>query len=121
LKETAVATEMDVHDYSNTGVSQDSRDASREHDHPRSNKGGESFFANIIKKSFRDFSRSNQNDDRGKINVTVNGKPLSDRVVKKAEKLAGPIQPGNYWLVCFTECCFLMPYITILQEIIVSC
>lgn len=97
LKETAVATEMDVHDYSNTGVSQDSRDASREHDHPRSNKGGESFFANIIKKSFRDFSRSNQNDDRGKINVTVNGKPLSDRVVKKAEKLAGPIQPGNYW------------------------
>ncbi|KAL5061268.1 hypothetical protein RYX36_032872 [Vicia faba] len=93
LKETAVATEMDVLDYSNTGVSQDSRDASREHDHPRSNKGGESFFANIIKKSFR----SSQTDDRGKINVTVNGKPLSDRVVKKAEKLAGPIQPGNYW------------------------
>ncbi|CAL5195008.1 unnamed protein product [Lathyrus oleraceus] len=95
LKETSVATEMDVLDYSNTGVSQDSRDASREHDHPRSNKGGESFFANIIKKSFRDFSRTSQTD--GKINVTVNGKPLSDRVVKKAEKLAGPIQPGNYW------------------------
>ncbi|KAJ1414696.1 putative zinc-ribbon domain, plant [Sesbania bispinosa] len=75
LKETALATEMDVHDYSNTGVSQDSRDASREHDHPRSNKG----------------------DGRGKINVTVNGQPLSDRVIKKAEKLAGPIQPGNYW------------------------
>jgi hypothetical protein len=102
LKETAVATEMDVHDYSNTGVSQDSRDASREHDRHRSNKGGESFFANIIKKSFRDFSRSNQTDDRGKINVTVNGKPLSDRVVKKAEKHAGPIQPGNYWSVYFT-------------------
>ncbi|CAJ2631342.1 protein ENHANCED DISEASE RESISTANCE 4-like [Trifolium pratense] len=97
LKETAVATEMDVHDYSNTGVSQDSRDASREHDRHRSNKGGDSFFANIIKKSFRDFSRSNQTDDRGKINVTVNGKPLSDRMVKKAEKHAGPIQPGNYW------------------------
>lgn len=105
LKETAVATEMDVHDYSNTGVSQDSRDASREHDHPRSNKGGESFFSNIIKKSFRDFSRSNQTDDRCKINVTVNGKPLSDRMVKKAEKLAGPIQPGNYWSVCFTVNC----------------
>ncbi|KAL5136199.1 Protein ENHANCED DISEASE RESISTANCE 4 [Glycine soja] len=97
LKETALATEMDVHDYSNTGVSQDSGDASREHDHPRSNRGGESFFANIIKKSFRDFSRSNHTDERSKISVTVNGQPLSDRVVKKAEKLAGTIQPGNYW------------------------
>ncbi|XP_027348859.1 protein ENHANCED DISEASE RESISTANCE 4-like isoform X2 [Abrus precatorius] len=96
LKEAALATEMDVHDYSNTGVSQDSGDTSREHDHPRSNKGGESFFANIIKKSFRDFSRSNHADDRSKINVTVNGQPISDRVIKKAEKQAGPIQPGNY-------------------------
>ncbi|BAT87868.1 uncharacterized protein HKW66_Vig0072950 [Vigna angularis] len=97
LKEAALATEMDVHDYSNTGVSQDSGYASREHDHHKSNKGGDSFFANIIKKSFRDFSRSNHTDDRSKISVTVNGQPLSDRVVKKAEKLAGTIQPGNYW------------------------
>ncbi|KAK7397416.1 hypothetical protein VNO78_18587 [Psophocarpus tetragonolobus] len=97
LKEAAFATEMDVHDYSNTGVSQDSVVASQEHEHPRSNRGGESFFANIIKKSFRDFSRPNHTDDRCKINVTLNGQPLSDRVVKKAEKLAGSIQPGNYW------------------------
>ncbi|KAK7258534.1 hypothetical protein RIF29_24114 [Crotalaria pallida] len=97
LKETALATEMDVHDYSNTVVSQDCGDASREHDHSRSNKGGESFFSNFIKKSFRDFSRSNQTDDRSKINVSVNGQPIPDRVVKKAEKLAGPVQPGNYW------------------------
>ncbi|XP_061353013.1 protein ENHANCED DISEASE RESISTANCE 4-like [Gastrolobium bilobum] len=97
LKEAALATEMDVHDYSNTVASQDSGDASREHDHPRSNKRGESFFANIIKKSFRDFSRSHQTDDRGKINVTVNGQPISNRVLKNAEKQAGPVQPGNYW------------------------
>lgn len=96
LKETATATEMDVHHYSNTGVSQDSGDASREHDHSRSKKGGESFFANI-KKSFRDFSRSNQTDNRNSSSVTVNGHPIPDRVIKKAEKLAGPIQPGNYW------------------------
>lgn len=95
LKESALATEMDVLDYSNTGVSQDSGDASRENDHPRSKK--ESFFANIIKKSFRDFSRSNQTEECISCNVTVNGRPLSDRVVKKAEKLAGPIQPGSYW------------------------
>ncbi|XP_027335664.1 protein ENHANCED DISEASE RESISTANCE 4-like isoform X2 [Abrus precatorius] len=98
LKEVVLATEMDVHDYSNTVVSQDSGDASREHDHPRSNnKGGESFLANIIKKGFRDFSLTNQIDDHSKSDVTVNGQPIPDRVIKKAEKLAGPIQPGNYW------------------------
>ena len=91
VKEVVLATEMDVNDYSNTAVSQDSGDASREHDHhPRSTKRGDSFLANIIKK------------DNGKSNVTVNGQPIPDRVIKKAEKFAGPIQPGNYWLVCFT-------------------
>ena len=89
LKEVVLATEMDVIDYSNTGVSQDSGDASREHDHPRSNRRSDSFLANIIKK------------DNGKSSVTVNGQPIPDRVIKKAEKFAGPIQPGNYWLVCF--------------------
>ncbi|KAJ1429522.1 putative zinc-ribbon domain, plant [Sesbania bispinosa] len=97
LKEVVLATEMDVHDYSNTGASQDSGDTSREHEHSRSNKGGESFFANIIKKGFRDFSQSSQIDDHGKSNVTVNGWPISDRGIKKAEKIAGSIQPGNYW------------------------
>ncbi|XP_028794763.1 protein ENHANCED DISEASE RESISTANCE 4 [Neltuma alba] len=96
LKEGATATEMDVHDYSNTGVSQDSGDASQEHGHSRSKKGGDSFFTNI-KKSLRDFSKSNQTDKRSSSNVTVNGHPIPDRVIKKAEKLAGPIQPGNYW------------------------
>jgi hypothetical protein len=40
--------------------------------------------------------------DHSNSSRAVNGKPLSDRVVKKAEKHAGPIQPGNYWSVCFT-------------------
>ncbi|KAK2419371.1 hypothetical protein P8452_63378 [Trifolium repens] len=35
--------------------------------------------------------------DHSNSSRAVNGKPLSDRVVKKAEKHAGPIQPGNYW------------------------
>lgn len=101
LKDTATATEMDVHDYSNNGVSQDSGYVSQEHDHSRSKKGRDSFFANI-KKSLRDFSKSNnQIDSRSRCNVTINGHPIPDRVIKKAEKLAGPIQPGNYWLVCY--------------------
>lgn len=99
LKEASLATEMDVsfNEYSNTVVSQDSGDASREDDQPRNNKGGESFFANIIKKSFRDFSRSNQTDERSRSNVSVNGHLIPERVIRKAEKLAGPIQPGKYW------------------------
>lgn len=99
LKEASMATEMEVsfNEYSNTGISQDSGDASREDYPPKANKGGESFLANIIKKSFRDFSRSNQTDDRSKSNVSVNGHLIPDRVVKKAEKLAGPIHPGKYW------------------------
>ncbi|KAJ6712603.1 EXTRA-LARGE G-PROTEIN-LIKE [Salix purpurea] len=32
-----------------------------------------------------------------KPNVFINGKPIPDRLVKRAEKLAGPIQPGDYW------------------------
>ncbi|KAJ6679793.1 EXTRA-LARGE G-PROTEIN-LIKE [Salix purpurea] len=99
MKETPVATEMEVSfpDYSNTAVSQDSGDASREDGQSRNNKGGDSFFANIIKKSFKDFSRSHQTDEHGRNNVMVNGHHIPDRVVKKAEKQAGPIHPGQYW------------------------
>lgn len=99
LKEASLATEMEVsfNEYSNTGISQDSGDASKDDYQPKNNKGGESFFANIIKKSFRDFSRSNQTDDRGKSNISINGHLIPERVIKKAEKLAGPIHPGQYW------------------------
>lgn len=99
LKEASLATEMEVslNDYSNAGMSQDSGDATREDDLPKNHKISESFFANIIKKSFKDLSRSNQTQERGKSNVSVNGQFIPDRLVKKAEKLAGPIHPGQYW------------------------
>lgn len=99
LKETSLATEMEVsfNEYSNTGVSQDSWDASKEEDQPRVNKGNDSFIANFIKKSFRDFSKSNQTNEHGRSNVSVNGHLIPDRVVKKAEKIAGTVHPGQYW------------------------
>ncbi|XP_050237283.1 protein ENHANCED DISEASE RESISTANCE 4-like [Mercurialis annua] len=99
MKDASLATEIEVpfHEYANTGVSHDSGDANREDSQLKINKGSESFLANIIKKSFKDFSRSNQPDERSRINVSVNGHPIPDRLVKKAEKLAGPIQPGKYW------------------------
>lgn len=79
-----VATEIEV-------FSQESLDQRYEAE------GHESFFLGMIKKSFK-LSRSNL-VDHGKVNeaVTMNGHPLSQRVVKKAEKLSGPIQPGDYW------------------------
>ncbi|XP_065860245.1 protein ENHANCED DISEASE RESISTANCE 4 [Euphorbia lathyris] len=99
MKEASLATEIEVpfHEYSNTGVSQESSDANREDSQLKINKGGESFFANIIKKSFKDFSRSNQTDERGRSNVSINGHLIPDRLVKKAEKIAGPVHPGQYW------------------------
>ncbi|XP_061996634.1 protein ENHANCED DISEASE RESISTANCE 4-like isoform X2 [Rosa rugosa] len=99
LKETSLATEMEVsfNEYSNTGVSQDSWDASKEEDPPKVNKGGDSFIANFIKKSFRDLSKSNQTNEHGRSSVSINGHPIPDRVVKKAEKIAGTVHPGQYW------------------------
>ncbi|KAG8375077.1 hypothetical protein BUALT_Bualt10G0062700 [Buddleja alternifolia] len=90
-----VASEMDVslNEFSNSCVSQDSVETSKE-DHPRVNKRGESFFAGLMKKSF---TKPNQNVEVGESQVSINGHFIPDRVVKKAEKLAGPIQPGDYW------------------------
>ncbi|XP_038724373.1 protein ENHANCED DISEASE RESISTANCE 4-like isoform X2 [Tripterygium wilfordii] len=81
----------------NTSVSQESMAASVEEDRARINKGNKSFLKGLIKKSFRDFSRANQNMKTIKVNVWINGQPIPDLVVKKAEILAGPIQPGDYW------------------------
>ncbi|KAL0294652.1 UNVERIFIED_CONTAM: Extra-large guanine nucleotide-binding protein 2, partial [Sesamum angustifolium] len=44
------------------------------------------------------FSRgSNQTFQQKKSNLTVNGHPIPDQLVKIAEKIAGPIKPGDYW------------------------
>ncbi|KAI7993415.1 hypothetical protein LOK49_LG11G02785 [Camellia lanceoleosa] len=98
VKDVSMETEMDVsfNEVLNSAVSEDPEEVSKE-DRIGINKGGESFFAGLIKKSFKDFSRSNQSVETGRSNVCVNGQPISDRVVQKAEKKAGPIQSGNYW------------------------
>ncbi|XP_076957500.1 uncharacterized protein LOC143632999 [Bidens hawaiensis] len=70
---------------------------SKENDQSRNKKvGTESFFTGLIKKRLRDFSRSSS-VDKGKSAVFVNGQLLTSRAVKNAEKLAGPIQSGEYW------------------------
>uniref|UniRef100_F6HUS3 Uncharacterized protein n=1 Tax=Vitis vinifera TaxID=29760 RepID=F6HUS3_VITVI len=99
VKDAAVATEMEVcfNEYLNTGLSQESVEVSKDEDRPKNNKGSDSFFAGLIKKSFRDFTRSNHSMDNSKPKVSVNGQPIPERAVKKAEKQAGPVHPGEYW------------------------
>ncbi|CAH8330752.1 unnamed protein product [Eruca vesicaria subsp. sativa] len=90
MKEVSLASEMEVsfNDYShhNSGVSKDQ--------HQRSKKNG---FASIVKKSFKDLTKSIQNDEGNRSSVSINGHNLTERMLRKAEKLAGAIQPGNYW------------------------
>ncbi|KAJ6821805.1 protein ENHANCED DISEASE RESISTANCE 4-like [Iris pallida] len=102
VKEIPVATEMDLPDDEcpDADLSQDPWEVSNDENQPivKNCKSGESFFAGLIKKSFiKDFSKANQSTEGGRCKVSVNGHPISDRLVKKAEKLAGPVHPGDYW------------------------
>ncbi|XP_010914025.1 uncharacterized protein [Elaeis guineensis] len=98
-KDVQAATEIDlsVDEYSNPDFSQDSWEVRRDEDQHRIGKDDDSFFAGLMKKTFKDISLFNQSgkDDRSK--VSINGHPISDHLVKKAEKLAGPVYPGKYW------------------------
>ncbi|XP_074263384.1 uncharacterized protein LOC141586152 [Silene latifolia] len=93
LKES-LATEMEVpsNEYPNRSLSTVASDKSQEDDQVKVKKG-DSFFAGILKKSFR----SNQTVESVKKNVVVNGHLIPDRLIKKAEKLAGPVYSGQYW------------------------
>lgn len=60
-------------------------------------KNGDSFFGGLVKRSFKELPLFNRSSERSKCKVWVNGRPISDRAVKRAEKKAGPIDPGDYW------------------------
>ncbi|XP_051148294.1 protein ENHANCED DISEASE RESISTANCE 4-like [Andrographis paniculata] len=92
-RQISAATEIDLssNEFGNTGATFDSGEGSREGDQLKGSRGAESFFAGIIKKSFKD----KWNDE--KASVTVNGHLITNRTIKKAEKVAGPIHPGHYW------------------------
>ncbi|KAJ0989315.1 hypothetical protein J5N97_007671 [Dioscorea zingiberensis] len=96
VKDVTVAAEMDLSadGCPDPNFSHDSWEGSE--NRPKASKGSESFFAGLIKKSFKDF-RFNQSEENTRSKVSVNGHPISDRLVKKAEKQAGTIHPGDYW------------------------
>ncbi|KDP25325.1 hypothetical protein JCGZ_20481 [Jatropha curcas] len=99
VKYASSETEVEVsfNEYLNTSLSQDSMEVSKEERRSRVNKGTEPYLVGLLKKSFRDFSRPDQHMEEEEANVFVNGQPIPDSMVKSAEKLAGPIHPGDYW------------------------
>lgn len=97
LGTNATEIELSGSDFYNTGNSQDSGEGSRGEYQVKYRRGGESYFGGDFK-SFNDNMRSKIIPEEGKMsNVTVNGHLIYDHLIKKAEKLAGNIQPGDYW------------------------
>ncbi|XP_060206885.1 protein ENHANCED DISEASE RESISTANCE 4-like [Lycium barbarum] len=96
IKDLSMAVEMETNGFVHSAVSVESIQSSKEENLSKSYKGGDSFMG-FIKRSLGELSRSHQSSENVRANVFVNGRPIPDRIVKKAEKLAGPIQPGDYW------------------------
>ncbi|XP_044956595.1 uncharacterized protein LOC123407513 [Hordeum vulgare subsp. vulgare] len=95
IKDVCVANEMHSSDneFDDPDYTQDVLNVPQDSGHIRATKAGDSFFSNLIKKSFK----MNNGTRNGRARVFVNGFPIPDRAVRKAEKLAGPIYPGDYW------------------------
>ncbi|KAG2599168.1 hypothetical protein PVAP13_5KG460800 [Panicum virgatum] len=85
-----------VNGRTNSGFSRGSSEAGLDEDQSSTGKSGDSsFFAGLLKKGFEDLSLLNKSMDSAK--VSINGHPISKRALKKAEKKAGPVDPGSYW------------------------
>lgn len=100
FKDNSEVTEVEVSasEYPITSLSQDSMDTSKEENQPRNKKGeGRSFFKGLMKRSVREQSIPEPIIENERAEVTVNGHPIPEDVVKQAEVLAGPIRPGDYW------------------------
>ncbi|KAB2612013.1 hypothetical protein D8674_042641 [Pyrus ussuriensis x Pyrus communis] len=99
VKDSSVETNVDVsyNEYLNTNISKDSAEGRKEQDPPKIGKGADSLLVGLIKKSSKDVSKSNQGVEKTRPTVFINGQPIPDHVVRKAEMLAGPIRPGDYW------------------------
>ncbi|CAO2179168.1 unnamed protein product [Urochloa humidicola] len=85
-----------VNGRTNSGFSRGSSEAGLDEDQSSTGKSGDSsFFAGFLKKGFKDLSLLNKSMDS--VKVSINGHPISERALKKAEKKAGPVDPGSYW------------------------
>ncbi|XP_017223251.1 uncharacterized protein LOC108199788 isoform X1 [Daucus carota subsp. sativus] len=98
-KDVTAASETDISSdaYMNSGVTQDSREENIEEEHPKIKKRTESIFSGLREYRSEDFSDSILSMEFEESYVYVNGQNIPQLAVKKAEKLAGPIEPGEYW------------------------
>ncbi|CAI0408626.1 unnamed protein product [Linum tenue] len=88
-----VEEEFSFSDYRNMDSSLDSIEMSNAKASPIHRLAG------VFKKSFKDFAKplSPQPAKKNKPLVFVNGQPIHEDSLRMAEKLAGPIHPGDYW------------------------
>lgn len=95
----AVSTglEPDSGEIQNTCTSQGSADTSARKDQGGYGEASEISSATVVKSGFRDSSSHSLHTLLAKADVFVNGKPITPYAVRRAEKMAGPISPGEYW------------------------
>ncbi|KAF8667897.1 hypothetical protein HU200_052523 [Digitaria exilis] len=95
VKNVCISNEMQYsdNDFDGPEYIDDRLNAQHGPGHGRATKASDSFLTNLIKRSFK----INNGTRNGRARVYVNGFPISDRAVRKAEKLAGAICPGDYW------------------------
>ncbi|KAL1532766.1 hypothetical protein AAHA92_32735 [Salvia divinorum] len=86
VQDSAVSTEIESKEFPKSCISQDTCD-----------KGAESSSSGLDNSRSRDFMKWVPNADLGTSQVFVNGNLIPENLVQKAELLAGPIQPGEYW------------------------
>ncbi|XP_074264974.1 uncharacterized protein LOC141587390 isoform X2 [Silene latifolia] len=89
----AVETEVHYSELPSTGVSRDSGDMPRES--PVS--GSDNLVQTRIDVLLNGIESLSAHNSSRKAEVYVNGQAIPYRLIKTAEKLAGPIQPGEYW------------------------
>ncbi|CAN0908767.1 Extra-large guanine nucleotide-binding protein 1 [Linum grandiflorum] len=94
--------EFSFNDYVNMDSSVDSIDTSKSKVPAPIQRWIETSLAGVFKKSLRDLAKPPQQANpysttNNKANVFVNGQPIHEQTLRLAEKLAGPIHPGDYW------------------------
>ncbi|KZV21884.1 hypothetical protein F511_05574 [Dorcoceras hygrometricum] len=95
VNDSSPVTEIDIptNEYANTGTTFSSTEGSSK----QGGRGAESFFAGFRDRIVKDSNKTIQTGEPEKASVTVNGHLISDRLIQKAERLAGQIHPGHYW------------------------
>ncbi|KAG6389234.1 hypothetical protein SASPL_150697 [Salvia splendens] len=86
VRDSAVSTEIESKEFPKSCVSQDTCD-----------KGAESSSSGLDDSRSGDYMKWTPNAELGTSQVFVNGHLIPENLVQKAELLAGPIQPGEYW------------------------